>query len=121
MHLPGSTQTSKVFESAYSVEGPRVSYVFRPCDTLICWQRLLTPLLWRPADQEAAATAQVLQQQEALLTGLLLLAQSVCQSTAGAQLLLRWGLMSQLSELARWLLERVLEAGVEKRRHVSNT
>ena len=65
--------------------------------------------------------AQVLQQQEALLTGLLLLAQSVCQNTAGAQLLLRWGLMSQLSELARWLLERVLDAGVEMRSHVSNT
>ena len=57
--------------------------------------------------------AQVLQQQEAVLTGLLLLAQSVCQSAAGAQLLLRWDLMSQLSELARWLLERVLDAGVE--------
>ncbi len=83
----------------------------RPCDSHSYWQTILTTLLWRPADQKAAATAQVLQQQEALLTGLLLLAQSVCQSTAGAQLLLRWGLMSQLSELARWLLERVLDAG----------
>ena len=70
-------------------------------------------LLWRSAEHEAAATTQVLQQQEALLTGLLLLAQSICQSTAGAQLLLRWGLMPQLSELARWLLERVLDAGLD--------
>ena len=114
MHLPNSTQTSRGFGYACYVEGPRICFVIRPWDGHSHWQRLLTTLLRRPAEQEAATT-QVLQQQEALLTGLLLLAQSICQSTAGAQLLLRWGLMSQLSELARWLLERVLDAGVKIR------